>query len=111
MDLTELLKRPEGKSFDEQALPELDSEALDWHAASECFAPVRKLKKSDLETLRLLVPHQGRKVPSIGGVLLFGRDPDVRRTHSLAACRRGPALHRTVDPVEGAPIGLAAGSG
>ena len=77
----ELRRASLGKSFDEQAVPELDSEALDWHAASECFAPIRKLKRADLETLRLLVPHQGRKVPSIGGVLLFGRDAEVRQVH------------------------------
>lgn len=77
--VAELRRTGLGKSFDEQAMPELDSEALDFRAASECFAPARKLKKADLETLRLLVPHQGRKVPSVGGVLLFGREPDVRR--------------------------------
>ena len=38
---------------------------------------MRKLKRRDLETLRLLVPHQGRKVPSIGGLLLFGRDREA----------------------------------
>lgn len=79
--VAELRRTSLGKSFDEQAMPELDSEALDFRAASECFAPTRKLKKADLETLRLLVPHQGRKVPSVGGVLLFGRDHDVRRAH------------------------------
>ncbi len=79
--VAELRRASMGKSFDEQALPELNSEALDWQAASECFAPVRKLRKADLETLRLLLPHQGRKVASVGGVLLFGRDVDIRRTY------------------------------
>lgn len=72
--VAELRRAGLGKSFDEQALPELNSEAVDFAAASECFAVVRKLRRSDLETLRLLVPHQGRMVPSAGGVLLFGRD-------------------------------------
>jgi ATP-dependent DNA helicase RecG len=72
--VSELRRSALGKSFDEQAIPALDSEALDFRAASECFAPVRKLRKVDLETLRLLVPHQGRHVPSIDGILLFGRD-------------------------------------
>ena len=39
-------------------MPALDSEALDFRASSECFAPVRKLCR----------------VPTVGGVLLFGRD-------------------------------------
>ena len=75
--VAELRRTSLGKSFDEQALPALDSEAVDFIAASECFATVRKLKRRDLETLRLLVPHQGRKVPSIGGLLLFGREREA----------------------------------
>ncbi len=55
-------------------MPELGSEALDFRAASESFAPVRKLRRQDLETLRLVTTHQGRKVPTVGGMLLFGRD-------------------------------------
>lgn len=66
-----------GEGFDERPAPEFDSEAVDFRAASESFAPVRKLARRDLETLRLLTSHQGRLVPSVGGLLLFGRD---RRT-------------------------------
>ena len=55
-------------------MPELDSEALDFRAASESFALVRKLKRPDMETLRLLTRHQGRKVPTVGGALLFGTE-------------------------------------
>jgi predicted HTH transcriptional regulator len=29
-----------------------------------------------MDTLRLVTVHQGRKVPTVGGVLLFGRDRD-----------------------------------
>ena len=43
-----------GEALDERPMPELDSEALDFRAASESFAPVRKLTRADLETLRLL---------------------------------------------------------
>ncbi len=53
---------------------DLDSEALDFRAASEFFKPTRTLRKHDLETLRLLTKHQGHTVPTVGGVLLFGRD-------------------------------------
>ncbi len=35
---------------------------------------MRKLRGSDLETLRLVTKHQGRKSPTIGGMLLFGKD-------------------------------------
>ena len=59
-------------SYDEQPMPELYSESIDFRAASEYFAPVRKLRKRDLATLRLLARHQGRDRPTVGGVLLFG---------------------------------------
>jgi ATP-dependent DNA helicase RecG len=36
-----------GEAFDEQRRPEFDSEALHFRAASESFAPVRKLKRAD----------------------------------------------------------------
>ena len=49
-------------------------EALDFRAASESFARVRRLGRADLETLRLVTPEQGRKVPTVGGMLLFGLD-------------------------------------
>jgi predicted HTH transcriptional regulator len=55
-------------------MPGLESEGLDFRAASESFAPVRKLARRDLETLRLVTDHRGRKVPTVGGLLLFGQD-------------------------------------
>ena len=74
-ELTEELRRfARGEAYDEQAMPDLDSEVLDFRAASESFAPVRKLKRSDLETLRLVVKHQGRTVPTVGGMVLFGKE-------------------------------------
>jgi Predicted transcriptional regulator containing an HTH domain and an uncharacterized domain shared with the mammalian protein Schlafen len=63
-----------GESFDERALPELDSEAIDFRVASESFDHIRPLKRRDLETLRLTTVHHGRKVPTAGGVILFGSD-------------------------------------
>jgi len=62
--IAELRRFARGESFDEQPLPELDSEALDFRVASELFAPVRRLKPHDLETLKLITRHQGRKVPT-----------------------------------------------
>lgn len=70
----ELRRYARGDGFDEQPMPELDSEAIDFRAASESFDGVRTLARRDLETLRLVTAHQGRKVPTVGGMLLFGRD-------------------------------------
>ncbi len=72
--IEELRRFARGEAFDEQPMPGLDSEALDFRAASESFASVRKLGRGDFETLRLVTTHQGRKVPTVGGMLLFGQD-------------------------------------
>ncbi len=72
--IAEMQRFARGEAFDEQPLPDLDSEALDFRAASELFAPVRRLARRHLETLRLVTDYQGRKVPTVGGLLLFGRD-------------------------------------
>ncbi len=71
--IEELRRFVRGEAYDEQPIPELDSEALDFRVASESFAAVRKLAERDLQTLRLVTDHQGRKVPTVGGLLLFGR--------------------------------------
>jgi ATP-dependent DNA helicase RecG len=81
-----------GEAFDEQPMPNLDSEALDFRAASESFAPVRTLRRADLETLRLLTGHQGRRVPTVGGVLLFGTD---RERHFPDAWIQAGRFHGT----------------
>ncbi|MFQ5505877.1 MAG: ATP-binding protein [Planctomycetota bacterium] len=70
----ELGRFARGEAFDEQPMPGLDSEAIDFRAASESFAAVRKLARRDLETLRLVTRHQGHKVPTVGGMILFGKD-------------------------------------
>ena len=60
------------ESFDERPMPELDSEALDFQAASESFAEFRRLTKRDLDILGLLTTYQGRSIPTVGGMLLYG---------------------------------------
>jgi ATP-dependent DNA helicase RecG len=62
------------ESFDEQPVPELNSEALDFRAASELFAPVRKLAPSAFGNLRVTTKHQGREVSTVGEFLLFARN-------------------------------------
>lgn len=71
--IEELRRFARGEAYDEQPLPDLDSEAIDFRAASESFAPIRRLRRTDLLTLRLVTIHQGRRAPTIGGLLLFGR--------------------------------------
>ena len=72
--IQELGRFARGEAFDEQPMLDLNSEAIDFRAASESFAAVRKLTRRDLESLRLVTKHQGRKVPTVGGMILFGSD-------------------------------------
>jgi len=72
--IEEMRRFSQVSSLDEQPMPELNSEAIDFRAASEFFRPIRKLTRHELETLKLVTTYQGRIVPTIGGVLLFGAD-------------------------------------
>lgn len=72
--VSEMRRFSAGSTFDEQPIPELDSEAIDFRAASESFAGVRTLRREDMETLRLISQYHGQAVPTVGGMLLFGKD-------------------------------------
>jgi ATP-dependent DNA helicase RecG len=76
--IEELRRFVRGEAYDEQPVPDLDSEAIDFRAASESFAAFRRLRRTDLLTLRLVTTHQGRRVPTVGGLLLFGRRREER---------------------------------
>lgn len=72
--VAEMRRSVRGEGFDEQPVPDLNSEAIDFRAASESFEGRRELTTRDLETLRLVTGHKGRKVPTVGGLILFGRE-------------------------------------
>lgn len=50
--------------MDAQPIPELNSEAVDFRAASEFLRPIRGLTRHELETLRLVTTYQSRVVPT-----------------------------------------------
>jgi ATP-dependent DNA helicase RecG len=61
--------------FDEQPCSETNSEDIDFRAASEFFAEVsRPLTPPKRRSLGLVVGHGAREVPSVGAVLLFGKE-------------------------------------
>lgn len=60
----------------------MNSEAIDFRAALEQFEKFSKINKKDLETVDILMDYQGKKVPTVSGLILFGKDrakifPDV----------------------------------
>ncbi|MCF8069571.1 MAG: putative DNA binding domain-containing protein [Desulfobacterales bacterium] len=75
--LVEELKRTvAGKGFDELPLMEADAADIDFQLLTEAFKTVRRLAKNDMEKLRLLTRVQGKLVPTVGGMLLFGKRRD-----------------------------------
>ena len=72
--IAEMQRFARGEAFDERPLPDINSEAISFRAASESFAAIRRLTRRELQTLQLLTEYQGRRVPTAGGMLLFGDD-------------------------------------
>jgi ATP-dependent DNA helicase RecG len=72
--IAEMARSARYQSFDETPMVDLDEQGLDFDAATSAFAPVRRLRRRDLESLGCLTEAQGRLVPTIGGMLLFGKD-------------------------------------
>ena len=92
-ELIEALQRfSRGEGFDEQPLPSLSSEAIDVRAASESFAPLRALRRRDLESLRLVADHQGKRKQSPSCGRMPGRGPPSARfaVATAGACRPRP---------------------
>lgn len=90
------------ESFDEQAFPQLSSEAINFIVASELFSQVCKFTPSSLETLNIVTKYQGHKVPTIGGVILFCADREKYFPYSWIQAGRfvGNDKRRIVDTVE-----------
>ena len=92
--IDELRRAVKNQTYDEEALPELNSEAIDYPTISELFAELRTIKRSDLQTLRLLIRHQGKTVPTVGGVILFGRERERYFPDAWIQCGRFKGLDK-----------------
>jgi ATP-dependent DNA helicase RecG len=86
--IQELRRSAMGITFDEQSLPDRKVEDLDFEAAVVCFERKRKLVEKDLESLRLVTRHQGHLVPTVGGMLLFGKDREMIFPDAWIQCGR-----------------------
>ena len=86
--IQELRRSATGAAFDEQSLPEMEIDGIDFQGAVTCFSRHRKLLKKDMETLRLVTKHQGRLVPTVGGVLLFGKQREAVFPDAWIQCGR-----------------------
>ena len=73
VQIEELRRLNRVAAFDEQPMEELNSEALDFRAASELFAKYKKITPEAFRSLHVTTKHGGRIVPTTGGLLLFGK--------------------------------------
>ncbi|MFH0944865.1 MAG: helix-turn-helix domain-containing protein [Planctomycetota bacterium] len=81
--LAELERTTKNITFDEQPLLHLPEKRVSRELAQQRFGDLRKIGSRDLEKLSLVVRADGRLVPTVGGLLLFGDQrlsefPDAR---------------------------------
>jgi ATP-dependent DNA helicase RecG len=74
--VAQLQREAEGVSFDECPLAHLDASGIDLAVVREAFAGRRTINSKELRTLRLTTRHQGRDVPTVAGIVLFGKERD-----------------------------------
>jgi ATP-dependent DNA helicase RecG len=90
-------------SFDEQPCTEINSEDIDFRAASEFFETVsRKLTPSIRKTLGLVVSQGGKDTPTLGAALLFGKSRHRLFPDAVIRCARfqGVNTNRFLDQME-----------
>jgi ATP-dependent DNA helicase RecG len=66
LSLPEILRQHEGKTLEFKPIPELNSEAIDFRVASECFKQVRKLTRQSLHSRQVTTTYHRREVPTVG---------------------------------------------
>ena len=86
--IAELRRSAEGMAFDEMPMSALTADALDLQAAQAIFGERRTLNKKSLQTLKLLVPHQGHLVPTKGAIFLFGKERTFHFPDAWVQCGR-----------------------
>jgi ATP-dependent DNA helicase RecG len=72
--IAELGRYARNESYDEQLLPDLSERDVDIEVVRAAFEGRRAIRPADLASLRLVGEFQGRTVPTVAGILLFGRD-------------------------------------
>lgn len=114
--LAELERTARNVGFDEQPMQDLTRHDLDLEVARARFAQRRELTPRDLLSLSLVVRQGTRELPTVGGILLFGRDrlrhfPDARiRLARFAGTDRSEIADRAEaesDPVQAIEEALA----
>ena len=94
--ISEIKRHAMNQTFDEQVCIDVNSEAIDFRAASELFSWVAKtLDDSKIKTLNLLRSYQGKKYPTNGAVLLFGKNRRILFSDVYIRCVRFAGNNKT----------------
>lgn len=86
--IAELRRSVEGVAFDEMPMPERSIDDIDTQAIAESIREKYPVGETQLRTLKLLVSHQGRLVPSKGAMILFGRERHLYFSDVWVQCGR-----------------------
>lgn len=97
----EMRRSSQFESFDETAYPSASLAEIDFEEMVTEFAPRRKVRRADLAVLGLSVQDQGREVPTVGGLVLFGRDRTALPDATIRCARfDGVTRARIVDSID-----------
>ena len=103
-DMIEAIRRlSRNISFDEQPCTEINSEDIDFRAASEFFASAsRQLTPAISKTLGLIISQGAKDIPTLGAVLLFGKHRHRLFPDAVIRCARfqGINTNRFLDQLE-----------
>ncbi len=89
------------EAFDETAFPTESLDQIDLVALASEFAAVRRIRREDLGVLGLSARHQGKVVPTVGGLVLFGRDRVAFPDASIRCARfAGPTRSTIADTID-----------
>jgi hypothetical protein len=70
--------------------------AIDFQIASELFKKRRRLKKADSHALHAVTEHHNKLVPTVGGLLLFGGNPEREFPDAWIQCGRFGGTNKSV---------------
>lgn len=88
--LAELKRRNSlGASFDQEAVDELDKDSIDLKKVRAWISRVpKKGVEEKLKSLGLVVPFSNRLVPTVGGLILFGKSSERNQwvSHARVSC-------------------------
>jgi ATP-dependent DNA helicase RecG len=105
--LTELQRSVSVPAFDYQPIHELSKSALDLDFVKECFQGVGKeINEENLRSLGIVTKVAGRAVPTVGGLVLFGKkdermqfmpDAEVRCARFLGTSKASILDHMDIE--------------